>query len=63
MELRSQADKELVKLERDARACKAIFPKWLLLKANSYSLSGRAATSLYSQVRHWTFFFVGKLSM
>lgn len=52
MELRSLADRELTKLEKDARTIRAINPRWLLLKANSLRLSGRqaAATVLVKQV-------------
>ncbi|XP_045504242.1 adenylate cyclase type 10-like [Colias croceus] len=41
MELRSLADKELMRLERDSKVLKSIWPRWLLLKANSLNLSGR----------------------
>ncbi|XP_022114749.2 adenylate cyclase type 10-like isoform X1 [Pieris rapae] len=41
MELRSLADKELMRLEQDTKVLKAIGPRWLLLKANSLNLSAR----------------------
>ncbi|KAG7309278.1 hypothetical protein JYU34_005218 [Plutella xylostella] len=41
MELRSLADRELSVLEPDARRCKAVYPRWLLIRANCYHLSGR----------------------
>ncbi|CAH0677955.1 unnamed protein product [Spodoptera exigua] len=51
MELRSVADRELARLENDARLLRAAFPRWCLLKANSSMLSGRnvAANTLYNQ--------------
>ncbi|XP_038207347.1 adenylate cyclase type 10-like, partial [Zerene cesonia] len=50
MELRSLADKELMRLERDSKMFKSIWPRWLLLKANSLSLSGRnTATNTFLQ--------------
>ncbi|CAH2095404.1 unnamed protein product [Euphydryas editha] len=51
MELRSLADKELLRLEKDARILRAIYPRWILLKANSLRLSGRkaAASILFNQ--------------
>ncbi|XP_037867949.1 adenylate cyclase type 10 isoform X1 [Bombyx mori] len=49
MELRSIADKELTGLEADARLIRSLYPRWLLLKANSLKLSGRSATSLLNQ--------------
>ncbi|XP_047537856.1 adenylate cyclase type 10-like [Vanessa atalanta] len=45
MELRSLADRELGELERDARNLRTIYPRWLLLKANSLRLSGRLTTA------------------
>ncbi|CAK1593969.1 unnamed protein product [Parnassius mnemosyne] len=41
LELRSIADRELVRLEKDARFLRIIYPRWMLLKANSLLLSGR----------------------
>ncbi|XP_022815535.1 adenylate cyclase type 10-like [Spodoptera litura] len=51
MELRSVADRELARLENDARLLRAAFPRWSLLKANSSMLSGRniVANTLFSQ--------------
>ncbi|XP_023944744.2 adenylate cyclase type 10-like [Bicyclus anynana] len=51
MELRSLADRELSRLEKDARDLRAVYPRWILLKANSFKLSGRqtAAKSLFNQ--------------
>ncbi|XP_045778992.1 adenylate cyclase type 10-like isoform X2 [Maniola jurtina] len=51
MELRSLADRELTRLEKDARDLRAVYPRWILLKANSLSLSGRqsAAMALFNQ--------------
>lgn len=43
MELRSLADRELNKLEQDAKLCRTIYPRWLRNRATSYSLSGRFA--------------------
>lgn len=43
MELRSLADRELSRLEKDARVCRAVYPRWLFLRANSYKMSGRQA--------------------
>lgn len=53
MELRSLADRELARLEKDARNLRAIYPRWIFFKANSLRLSGRnaAATVLFNQVR------------
>lgn len=53
MELRSIADRELSRLEKDCRFTRTIFPRWCLLKANSLFLSGRqtAATAMFNQVR------------
>lgn len=53
MELRSVADRELARLENDARLLGAALPRWSLLKANSSMLSGRnvIANSLINQVR------------
>lgn len=55
MELRSIADRELTKLEKDARVLRALFPRWILLKANSLKLSGRqiGANTLFGQVRNF----------
>lgn len=52
MELRSIADRELTRLERDARLMRALYPRWLLLRANSLKLSSRktAATAMFDQV-------------
>ncbi|CAG4966384.1 unnamed protein product [Parnassius apollo] len=41
MELRSIADRELNRLEKDARLLRIIYPRWMLLKANCLLLSGR----------------------
>ncbi|XP_045516720.1 uncharacterized protein LOC123709424 isoform X7 [Pieris brassicae] len=51
MELRSLADKELMRLEQDTKVLKAIGPRWLLLKANSLHLSARcnAAKATFTQ--------------
>ncbi|CAK1545542.1 unnamed protein product [Leptosia nina] len=51
MELRSLADKELMRLEGDTKVVKVIEPRWLLLKANSLNLSGRhnVAASTFTQ--------------
>ncbi|XP_059051739.1 adenylate cyclase type 10-like [Achroia grisella] len=51
MELRSMADRELSRLEKDARIMRTIYPRWILLKANSLSLSGRrtAANTAFNQ--------------
>ncbi|XP_039760062.1 adenylate cyclase type 10-like [Pararge aegeria] len=51
VELRSLADRELSRLEHDARDLRAVYPRWMLLKAASLNLSGRhtAATSLLNQ--------------
>uniref|UniRef100_A0A2H1WSR3 SFRICE_010761 n=1 Tax=Spodoptera frugiperda TaxID=7108 RepID=A0A2H1WSR3_SPOFR len=51
MELRSVADRELARLENDARLLGAALPRWSLLKANSSMLSGRnvIANSLFNQ--------------
>uniref|UniRef100_A0A2A4IZ27 Guanylate cyclase domain-containing protein n=1 Tax=Heliothis virescens TaxID=7102 RepID=A0A2A4IZ27_HELVI len=51
MELRSIADKELARLENDARQLRALYPRWCLLRANSSMLSGRhaAANVFFSQ--------------
>ncbi|KAJ0172180.1 hypothetical protein K1T71_012153 [Dendrolimus kikuchii] len=51
MELRSIADRELSRLEKDVRFWRALYPRWTLLKANSLKLSGRlvAANTLYNQ--------------
>ncbi|XP_026761565.2 adenylate cyclase type 10-like [Galleria mellonella] len=51
MELRSIADRELTRLEKDARLMRTIYPRWILLKANSLYLSGHhtAANTAFSQ--------------
>nr|XP_021191693.2 adenylate cyclase type 10 [Helicoverpa armigera] len=51
MELRSIADRELARLENDARQLRALYPRWCLLRANSSMLSGRhaAATVIFNQ--------------
>ncbi|XP_034836229.1 adenylate cyclase type 10-like isoform X1 [Maniola hyperantus] len=51
MELRSLADRELTRLEKDARFSRVVYPRWILLKANSLDLSGRrsAAMALFNQ--------------
>ncbi|XP_073959541.1 adenylate cyclase type 10-like [Choristoneura fumiferana] len=43
MELRSLADRELIRLENDAKNCRAMYPRWIILKANTLYLSGRQA--------------------
>lgn len=57
MELRSIADRELTRLERDARLMRTLYPRWMLLRANSLKMSGRqtAATALFNQVstQYW----------
>lgn len=52
MELRSIAERELTRLEKDARLMRAIYPRWMLLKGNSLFLSGRqnAAMTTYNHV-------------
>ncbi|KAM3962169.1 adenylate cyclase type 10-like [Aphomia sociella] len=51
MELRSIADRELTRLEKDVRLMHTVYPRWILLKANSLLLSGRrtAASTAFSQ--------------
>ncbi|XP_030023044.1 adenylate cyclase type 10 isoform X2 [Manduca sexta] len=51
MELRSIADRELTKLEKDVRLLRVLYPRWMLLKANSFKLSGRltASVTLFNQ--------------
>ncbi|XP_013185983.2 adenylate cyclase type 10 [Amyelois transitella] len=49
MELRSIADKQLSKLEKDVRLMRSIYPRWLLLKAYSCSLSSRKAGYYFNQ--------------
>lgn len=52
MELRSLADRELIRLENDAKNCRAMYPRWIILKANTLYLSGRQAlaTTVLNQV-------------
>lgn len=52
MELRSIADRELSRLENDAQMLRAVYPRWILLKASSCRLSGRqtAASGYFNQV-------------
>lgn len=52
MELRSIADRELTRLENEARLLRSVYPRWLLLRAESLSLSGRraAANAAFNQV-------------
>ncbi|XP_028156359.1 adenylate cyclase type 10-like [Ostrinia furnacalis] len=49
MELRSVADRELTRLEKDARLVRVMYPRWLLLKGNSLNLSGRTAAATIFQ--------------
>ncbi|CAG9793302.1 unnamed protein product [Diatraea saccharalis] len=51
VELHSIADRELTRLERSTRLMRTVYPRWILLKANSNSLSGRlvAANNMYNQ--------------
>lgn len=46
MELRSIAERELIRLEKDARLLRAAYPRWLLLKSNSLLLSGRQSLAV-----------------
>ncbi|XP_053615878.1 adenylate cyclase type 10-like [Plodia interpunctella] len=49
MELRSMADKQLSKLEKDARLMRTVYPRWLLLKAYSCNISSRKAGYFFNQ--------------
>lgn len=55
MELRSIADRELARLESDARLLRTLYPRWCLLRANSSMLSGRfaVANGFFNQVRYY----------
>lgn len=55
MELRSIADRELIRLESDARLMRTLYPRWIRLRGNTLKLSGRtvAATSSFNQVSYF----------
>lgn len=65
MELRSIADRELTKLEGDARVLRLMYPRWLLLKGNSLQLSGRttAAYTAFNQVSIGPYYFRIKINI
>lgn len=65
MELRSIADRELIRLEKDARLMRIVYPRLLLLKGDSLYLSGRynTADTIFNQVSSGQFIEIAMLAM